>query len=72
VFDIIPQNTGTQLVLIAAITGIAKAVQENIPVSLFVLLENFPFSAVTSMLAILVIITFASTMCVWSAAPRPR
>jgi choline/glycine/proline betaine transport protein len=41
--------------------GIAKAVQENIPVSLFVLLENFPFSAVTSLLAIVVIITFFVT-----------
>lgn len=41
--------------------GIAKAVQENIPVSLFVFLETFPLSMVTSILAILVIITFFVT-----------
>jgi choline/glycine/proline betaine transport protein len=41
--------------------GIAKAVQENIPVSLFVLLENFPLSSVTSFLGILVVITFFVT-----------
>jgi choline/glycine/proline betaine transport protein len=41
--------------------GLAKAVQENIPVSLFVFLENFPFSMVTSLLAIVVIITFFVT-----------
>lgn len=41
--------------------GIARAVQENIPVSLFVLLENFPLSAITSMLSIIVVITFFVT-----------
>ncbi len=41
--------------------GIAKAVQENIPISLFVLLENFPLSRITSSLSILVIITFFVT-----------
>jgi choline/glycine/proline betaine transport protein len=41
--------------------GIAKAVQENIPVSLFVLLENFPLTSVTSGLTILVVITFFVT-----------
>ncbi|MFO7800820.1 MAG: BCCT family transporter [Desulfovermiculus sp.] len=41
--------------------GIAKAVQENIPVSLFVLLENFPLTAVTSFLTIIVVITFFVT-----------
>jgi choline/glycine/proline betaine transport protein len=41
--------------------GIAKAVQENIPVSLFVLLEKFPFSAVTSLLAVFVVVTFFVT-----------
>jgi choline/glycine/proline betaine transport protein len=41
--------------------GIAKAVQENIPVSLFVLLENFPLSAVTSLLAVFVVVTFFVT-----------
>lgn len=41
--------------------GIAKAVQENIPTSLFVLLENFPFSFVTSLLGVLVIVTFFVT-----------
>jgi choline/glycine/proline betaine transport protein len=41
--------------------GVAKAVQENIPVSLFVLLENFPLSSVTSFLGILVVITFFVT-----------
>ncbi|HKK33528.1 MAG TPA: BCCT family transporter [Desulfomicrobiaceae bacterium] len=41
--------------------GVAKAVQENIPVSLFILLENFPLSSVTSFLGILVVITFFVT-----------
>ncbi|MFN2353328.1 MAG: BCCT family transporter, partial [Desulfopila sp.] len=41
--------------------GIAKAVQENIPVSLFVFLESFPLSTLTSILAILVVVTFFVT-----------
>jgi choline/glycine/proline betaine transport protein len=41
--------------------GIAKAVQENIPVSLFVLLENFPLDLVTATLAVTVVITFFVT-----------
>jgi choline/glycine/proline betaine transport protein len=36
-------------------------VQENIPVSLFVLLENFPLDLVTSLLAIVVVTTFFVT-----------
>ncbi|MBK1703951.1 BCCT family transporter [Halochromatium glycolicum] len=41
--------------------GLAKAVQENIPVSLFVMLENLPLSAISSVVAITVIITFFVT-----------
>ncbi|MCF8028421.1 MAG: BCCT family transporter [Desulfobacteraceae bacterium] len=41
--------------------GISKAVQDNIPVSMFVMLENFPLSIVTSALSIVVIITFFVT-----------
>ena len=41
--------------------GLAKAVQENIPVSLFVFLENFPLSTLTSILAIVVVISFFVT-----------
>lgn len=41
--------------------GIAAAVQENLPISLFVLLENFPLSSFTSALGIVVIITFFVT-----------
>mgnify|MGYP006285556277 CR=1 FL=1 len=41
--------------------GLAKAVQENIPVSLFVFLEHFPLSLLTSLLAILVVVTFFVT-----------
>jgi choline/glycine/proline betaine transport protein len=41
--------------------GIARAVQENIPVSLFKLLEYYPLGSVTSLLAILVVITFFVT-----------
>ncbi len=41
--------------------GLAKAVQENIPVSLFVFLENFPLSTITSILAIIVVISFFVT-----------
>lgn len=42
-------------------SGLAEAVQENIPVSLFVMLENFPLGIITSSLAIVVIITFFVT-----------
>ncbi len=41
--------------------GISRAVQDNIPVSLFVMLENFPLSVITSSLSIVVIITFFVT-----------
>ena len=41
--------------------GIAIAVQENIPISLFVLLENFPLDVITASLAVLVVITFFVT-----------
>jgi choline/glycine/proline betaine transport protein len=41
--------------------GLAKAVQENIPVSLFVFLENFPLSTIASVLAVVVVITFFVT-----------
>ena len=41
--------------------GLAVAVQENVPVSLFVFLENFPLATVTSLLGVLVVITFFVT-----------
>ncbi|MFO7860684.1 MAG: BCCT family transporter [Desulfosalsimonas sp.] len=41
--------------------GISRAVQNNIPVSMFVMLENFPLSIVSSALSIVVIITFFVT-----------
>ncbi len=41
--------------------GIAQAVQDNIPVSLFVFLEQFPLGLLTSILAVLVVITFFVT-----------
>lgn len=41
--------------------GIAEAVQENVPVSLFVLLEQFPLDIITSSLAVLVVVTFFVT-----------
>lgn len=41
--------------------GISKAVQENIPVSLFIFLENFPLATVSSLLAVIVVITFFVT-----------
>ncbi len=53
-------NTAISIEMFGA-GGIAKAVQENIPVSLFVLLENFPLNVVTSSLTVLVIITFFVT-----------
>jgi len=40
---------------------IAKAVQENIPVSLFILLEKFPLAQITSLLAIASIVMFFVT-----------
>ncbi|MFP3959353.1 MAG: BCCT family transporter [Spirochaetaceae bacterium] len=41
--------------------GIARAVQDNIPVALFVLLQNFPLQEVTSLLTVTVIILFFVT-----------
>jgi len=41
--------------------GIAKAVQDNIPLSMFILLENFPLSTVTSALTVFVVIAFFVT-----------
>lgn len=41
--------------------GIAKAVQDNIPLSMFILLENFPLSTVTSVLTVFVVIAFFVT-----------
>lgn len=41
--------------------GIAKAVQDNIPLSMFVLMENFPLSTVTSALTVFVVIAFFVT-----------
>ncbi len=53
-------NTAINIEMFGA-GDIATAVQENIPVSLFVLLEHFPLSWITSILTILVIITFFVT-----------
>ena len=53
-------NSALQIEMFGA-GGIAKAVQENIPVSLFVLLENFPLDLVTSLLAVVVVVTFFVT-----------
>ncbi|MEX2445571.1 MAG: BCCT family transporter, partial [Alkalispirochaeta sp.] len=53
-------NSALQVELVGA-GGIARAVQENLPVALFVLLENFPLQEVTSMLTVLVIVTFFVT-----------
>jgi choline/glycine/proline betaine transport protein len=53
-------NTAINIEMFGA-GGIAKAVQENIPVSLFVLLENFPLDMLTSLLSIAVIIFFFVT-----------
>ena len=53
-------NTALSIEMFGA-GGIATAVQENIPVALFVLFENFPLSSVTSALGILVIVTFFVT-----------
>ena len=41
--------------------GLVDAVKQNVPISLFVFLENFPLSLVTSLLALFVIISFFVT-----------
>lgn len=41
--------------------GIARVVQENIPVALFTLLQHFPLDFITSLMTVLVIITFFVT-----------
>jgi choline/glycine/proline betaine transport protein len=53
-------NSALNVELVGA-GGIARAVQENIPVALFVLFENFPLTEVTSILTVLVIVTFFVT-----------
>lgn len=53
-------NTALNIEMFGA-GGIARAVQENIPISLFVLLENFPLDWLTSALSVVVIITFFVT-----------
>jgi choline/glycine/proline betaine transport protein len=53
-------NSALQIEMFGA-GGIAKAVQENIPVSLFVLLEQFPLDMLTSILAVAVVVTFFVT-----------
>jgi len=53
-------NTALNIEMFGA-GGIATAVQENIPVSLFVMLEHFPLSSVTSFLGIVVVVTFFVT-----------
>ncbi|MBN2626402.1 MAG: BCCT family transporter [Spirochaetales bacterium] len=41
--------------------GLAQAATDNVPLSLFLLLENFPLTSVTSILGVLVIISFFVT-----------
>lgn len=41
--------------------GLAKAVTENVPLSMFLLLEHFPFTPVLSVLGVLVVISFFVT-----------
>jgi len=41
--------------------GIAAAVSESVPTSLFFFLEQFPFASVTSVIAVIVIVTFFVT-----------
>ncbi len=53
-------NSALNIELLGA-GGMAEAVQDNIPVALFLLFENFPLAQVTSGLAVLVIITFFVT-----------
>lgn len=53
-------NTAINIELLGA-GGMAQVVQDNIPVALFVLLENFPLDIITSALTVLVIITFFVT-----------
>ncbi len=53
-------NTALNIELFGA-GGIVEAVQENIPVSLFVLLEQLPLDMLTASLAVAVVVTFFVT-----------
>lgn len=53
-------NTALNIEMFGA-GGIAKAVQENIPISMFVMFENFPLSGITSFIGVVVVITFFVT-----------
>lgn len=53
-------DTALQIELFGA-GGMTAAVQENVPVALFKLLEQFPLSQITSLLAVAVIVSFFVT-----------
>ncbi len=53
-------DTALQIEMFGA-GGMAAAVQENVPVALFILLENFPLTGITSLLAVAVIVSFFVT-----------
>src|SRR6056297_3082427 len=53
-------DTALQIELFGA-GGMAAAVQENVPVALFKLLEQFPLALITSLLAVAVIVSFFVT-----------
>ncbi len=54
-------DTALHLALNDASAGIVEAVQENISTALFVALEQFPFSAVSSLVATVLVVTFFVT-----------
>src|SRR6056297_4020253 len=53
-------DTALQIEMFGA-GGMAAAVQENVPVALFILLENFPLTGITSLLTVAVIVSFFVT-----------
>ena len=56
-------NTAIDLVLNQGVTQLASMVQDDSSVALFVFLENFPFSDVLTMLAVVMVMIFFVTSC---------
>ena len=56
-------NTAIDMVLVQGKDALASMVNEDTSVALFVFLENFPFSSVLTLLAVLMVVIFFVTSC---------
>ena len=56
-------NTAIDMVLVQGKDALASMVNEDTSVALFVFLENFPFSSILTLLAVLMVVIFFVTSC---------